>query len=192
MFLSIIPRLERDPYKAHVFLYSYFPGVDEGDPRPFVYRETEDYLIVISRIRPNCNCVEIKPRINAGSTIGFSLLCSPQRGRSFRRDGVRITAARVSYDTHEEVSQWLARRLDGSAKILYQNTTTLPNAEFKSKSKRFELPARLIKGSLQITDKSNFIESVVSGIGPKGFAGFGLLLMPEIMKDAMELANAAA
>lgn len=192
MFLSLIPRLERDPYKTHVYLYSYFPDVDKSDPRPFVYRETEDYLIVVSRFRPSCNSIDIKPRINAGVTIGFSLLCSPQRGRSFRRDGVRITAARVSYDTHEEVSQWLARRLDGSAKILYQNTTTLPNVKLKSKHKGFELPARLIKGSLQVTDRSNFIESVVSGIGPKGFAGFGLLVMPEIMKDALEIANAAA
>lgn len=192
MFLSLIPRLEREAYKTHVYLYSYFPDIDKSDPRPFVFRETDDYLITISRVPPNCRHLDIKPRIEAGSTHAFSLICSPQRGRTTRVDGKRVTLDRVPYTDFKEISQWLERRLEGAATVSYSRVSKIPALAVRSKAKQFKIPRSLIKGAIQITDRAEFIERATTGIGPKGWLGCGMLLMPDIMRDAMELSHAAA
>lgn len=191
MFLSLIPRIERDPYKTHVYLYSYFPNVGKDEPRPFVYRETDDFLIVVSRTAPNCKHIDLKPRIQAGSTLAFSLICSPQRGSGKKVNGKRVTT-RIPYFDHKEVADWLERRLEGAARITYRTVHDMPPLKVNSTKKTFSIHRLMIKGALQVDDRAEFIERCTCGIGPKGWLGVGMLLMPEIMRDALELSNAAA
>lgn len=189
MFLSLIPKLETDAYRMHVYLYSYFPEYKKTEARPFIFRETNDYFIVVSRVPPNCRHIDIKPRIRAGDTLAFSLICSPQRGRSARINGERVSLSRVPYTGAEEISRWLDRRLEGIASVSYRRVFEMPWLKVNSGSKAFKIPRSMIKGTLQVSDRAEFIEKATTGIGPKGWLGCGMLLMPEIMQDAMELAN---
>ena len=191
MFLSIIPRLERDAYRTHVYIYSYFDIPQTAD-RPFVFRETDDYLIVVSRIPPKCKHVDIKSRIKMGDTQAFSLICSPQRSHSAKVDGKRVTKRRVPYKTATEVSDWLDRRLDGAATVAYRRVDPIKPLLVKAGKKHYGMDRSIIRGSLSVDDRSKFIDLVTNGVGPKGWLGCGLLLMPDIMRDALELTNAAA
>ena len=192
MFLSVIPKIEKSNYRAHVYLFSFFPDLDKDSQRPFIYREANDGYLMLSRIKPAVPCINIDKRIIGGHVYGFDLLCCPQRGcHNGLPRGSRKGAKPARYTKHNELAEWLGRRLEDGAEVGYVRSKVLPPRYMVKNGKRFAQHTVSISGSLTIKNRSAFIQKLVGGIGPKGFMGFGMLVLPAVMADAKELQYAA-
>lgn len=190
MFVSLIPKTERKKYKAHVYLYSFFPDLSPDAERPFVFRETKDSYLMLSRVKPAAPCINLLNQISAGSVYAYDLICCPQRGM---HDGKkRRPNQRTLYTEEKELKEWFQRQMADSATVEYLTSTVLkPVHAYKSGHKMSFHRVNLI-GSFKVTDRSNFINKVSKGVGPKGFMGFGMLVMPSIMSEVINAKYEAA
>lgn len=184
MFFSSVPKPAVPNYVFHQFLWTYYSddSLRPGDGRPFVYRIASDKLLMLSKIMPTCQHHRVD--VVTGYTYQFDLICSPVRsscaGGKYP-DGKR--KSRNPYTTNEERREWLKRRLDGAAKVLFCTVTDRPDLQLKkANQEKVRWPECQIQGTLQVTDRTNFLLLLPNGVGGRGAWGHGMLHMPEIMK----------
>jgi len=175
MFLAAVPRPPVPEYVLHQMLWGYFPGIDRGEPRPFVYRAEPDRVLLLSRRRPSCPTVNIGERIRAGRVLQFEVLASAANSNKQRR--------RVPIVGNQERREWLARRIDG-AELTFAQVYDRPDLAFKRDGgERIVVSRFQAVGTLRVLDRAAFIDSMLRGIGGRGCWGCGLLLIPELMPE---------
>lgn len=179
MFFSIIPRPSAPAYTLHQMLWTYYPDGHRrpGDKRPFVYRVADKRLLMLSKIPPNCAHRRID--VITGQTYQFDLICSPVRGTT-ATNGRR--GRRKPYRSNDERREWLKRRLDGAAEIMFCIVTDRPDLSLRAADGRIiHWPECKMQGTLRITDRATFLLRLADGVGGRGAWGHGLLYMPEVM-----------
>jgi len=167
----------------HQYLWSYFPGLQgEGAARPFTFRVFDSSILMMSRIEPACDSVNIADRIQHDRVYQFDVLASPQRSTSYRdANGKRVTKNRRSIEGNEERRDWLKRRIDG-AEVVFCQVFDRPVRRFrKPGGHQVVLTEAVFRGALRVIDADEFINSMLRGTGGRGAWGCGLLVLPEIM-----------
>ena len=175
MFLSVVPRPAVPEYVLHQVLWGYFPNIDRGEQRPFVFRVEPGRIIVLSRTAPSCTSLRIADRIHAGQVLQFEVLASAANCVAGRR--------RVEITDNCARRAWLARRMDGAVITFSQVYDRLQLQFVKSGGKKITVPRFKAVGTVHVQDRAAFIAAMLHGIGGRGCWGCGLLLLPEIMPE---------
>ena len=177
-----IPKMDVPAYCVHQLLWSYLPKEyrQAGAERPFVYLQDKEHIHVISRMPLSTDALLLETSISSGKVYQFKVLCSPSRdGKS--PDGERLR--RLYYRGNDERREWLSRRLDGCAEVLFSSVFDRPVRLIKKpKGVTVKIEECVITGTLRVTDKMAFLSKMSSGIGGRGAWGCGLLWMPEVMQ----------
>lgn len=174
------PRIPR--YGMHQMLWTYQPDEHRraGAARPFVYRLDRDFVHMLSRHRPSCDCISLNDRIEIGAVMQFALRCSPVHG-TCKIDGIRHRG-RKPLASNDERRAWLGRRLDGAAEVLFSTVFDRPPLDLSAPGNRhIRWPECDIAGTLRVTDRSEFLARLPTGVGGRGAWGHGLLYLPEVM-----------
>ncbi len=194
MFLSQIEfdrAAARDPYQWHRALWKLFPGRDEA-ARDFLFRVEEGAargptrVLLQSAVRPESAervrvlaCREYALALSPGRGLRFRLLANPVRtikdadGRLNHRG--EIKSCRVPLIREEEQLAWLARKLEGGARLLASACSGLPPLYFRKKDHPGKLATCLFDGVLEVTDAERFGELIRCGVGPGKAFGCGML-----------------
>jgi len=179
MFLSIITKPAAPQYCYHQYLWTYFDK-EKGDQRPFIYRVLGESIIMLSRDKPACRHVNIADRVKAGQTYQFDVLCSPVRG-TYRGEN-RERKRREPYRGNADRLQWLGRRFGGCADVRFAQVFDRPVRRFKKgDGHNVTIDECVIRGTVYVKDKAQFIETMLNGIGGRGAWGHGLLMLPDVM-----------
>ena len=173
------PKVTRDA--LHQVLWSYFPDIDDGSQRPFLFRKSKDRLLMLSRIKPACESIAISDSIRAGRMYQFDVIASPRNGHNTKKPGAYKHRFIVG---NAERKAWFARRITGATPGFIQ-VFDRPNLQLVNRRhQEIVRPACIIRGTLKVDDRAEFMHSMLSGIGGGGAWGFGLLVMPEVMQWA--------
>lgn len=176
-----IPALPVPAYCLHQLLWTYLPEEHRqaGAHRPFVYLQEKEHIHVISRMPLSTEAMLIEQIISSGKVYQFKVLCSPSRGGK-SPDGKRLR--RLYYRGNEERREWLSRRLEGCADVLFCSVFDRPERHIKKpKGVTVKIEECVITGTLRVTDKMAFISKLCDGVGGRGAWGCGLLYLPEVM-----------
>lgn len=166
----------------HQFLWGYFPGMD-GAERPFLYRTLETTVLMLSRVKPACQAVDIKDRIQAGSVYQFDVLASPRNGFSSDNGGrYRNQHHHKFIRSNEHRREWFGRRLAG-AEPTFAQIYDRPDMKIRRGKNLITRPACIVRGTIKVNDRAEFIGTLLRGIGGGGVWGFGLLVLPEVMSE---------
>ena len=183
MWLSILPRPDVPPYCLHQVLWSYFPDVPPGSDRPFLFREAGRDIILLGRRRPASPTLDIRDRVRAGRAYQFDVLASPVK--TVRPAGKGSPRTLRCLTGNDERRAWFARRLNG-AEPGFTQVFDVPTRRFKkANGEPVTLYSCRIKGVLHVTNRALFIDTLLTGIGGRGCWGCGLLILPEIMREAL-------
>jgi CRISPR-associated protein Cas6/Cse3/CasE subtype I-E len=178
MWYTRLPRPQVPAYALHQVLWGYFPEVPDGDPRPFTYRVEGDDVLMLSRLKPACPALDISGRIGAGRVYQFDVLASPMNGYKVKSSK---TSGRKVIEGNERRREWLARRLAG-AELTFAQLFDREDLRFKRPSGAQVWVARCVaRGTLQVTDRAEFVETMLRGVGGRGCWGCGMLVPPEVM-----------
>lgn len=193
MFVAVVPRPAVPLYAVHQYLWGYYPGVGEGEPRPFLWRDCGRDVLLLSRLRPACPCLEVGPRIEAGRVYQFTLLASPMNGykvaHDTRRGAPRRSGGRKVIEGNEARRAWFARRLGAGADPTFAQVYDRPTQRFRRPGGDVVMVAQCeIKGTLMVRDRGLFVDAMLRGIGGRGCWGCGLLVLPEVMRGALGVA----
>jgi CRISPR-associated protein Cas6/Cse3/CasE subtype I-E len=183
MFFSTVPRPSVPAYALHQILWTYYPEDHRrpGDDRPFVYRVADRHLLMLSKIPPNCAHQRID--VTTGHTYQFDLICSPVRGTVTTNGHRHRRVRREPYRSNDERREWLKRRLDGAAEMMFCTVTDRPDLSIRaSDGRRIHWPECRMQGTLRVTDRTTFLLRLADGVGGRGAWGHGLMYLPEVMK----------
>lgn len=177
MFIASVARPQVPINALHQILWGYFPGVERGDDRPFVYRVERDRILLLSRREPACPALPMLPRIVAGRSLQFEVLASAANSsKQQQRRRVPITG-------NAERRAWLARRMDGAV-IQFVQVFDRPDLKFKRPGGESIVVSRFSAvGVLRIIDRAIFVSAMLRGIGGRGCWGCGLLVLPELIPE---------
>ncbi len=177
MFLSAIPTPDAPEYCYHQYLWAYFDK-PKGDSRPFIFRVLDKSIVMLSREPPSCHAVALADRIEAGNTYQFDVLVNPVQ-TVWNSDHTHKT--RVPYTDNKARLAWLGRRVKG-ADIRFAQVFDRPQRIFKkNQNTKIILNTCIIRGAVYVKDKSEFIATLLNGIGGRGAWGCGLMVLPEVM-----------
>lgn len=168
-------------YTYHQLLWTFIPERYRapGAARAFVYRVEDDRLLMLSRYRPECEALAVSPGILNGQVYQFTLRCSPVRGT--QRGSGSVTKRRDPYPASER-KEWLARRLDGAAQVLFATSRDRPDLTLQAPGgRRVRWSECDISGTVRVLDRTELIGRMCQGIGGRGAWGHGLLWLPEVM-----------
>ncbi|MGD9617313.1 MAG: hypothetical protein AB7H90_19060 [Alphaproteobacteria bacterium] len=174
--------------QIHVMLYSYFPQVTRGDPRPYVFRLlTRERLAVGSSLRPVApDARRVSPE--RGVTYDFRLTFKRVRnihGSDSRPDGTR--RARVPRvveitdpgEMKTRIARFAAPRGGSVRYVRVENVRLLT-------TRRFTLPIADAVGKIYVDDAALIDRELLCNGGPstgKSF-GCGMWWLPELMVPA--------
>lgn len=181
MFLSAVPRPSVPEYVLHQMLWGYFPGIEAGCHRPFVFRVEHDHILMLSRVRPSVPASHIGDRLTAGRSYQFRVLVSPMNtyqvaGKSYGRRVI---------EGNEKRRAWLSRRIAG-AEIRFSQIYDRPELRFaRPGGERVWVVRCEAVGVLHVTDRGAFADNLLRGIGGRGCWGCGLMVLPEIMGEVL-------
>lgn len=180
MFLSIIPKPDTPEYCYHQYLWAYFDK-QRGENRPFLFRVLNDAIVMLSRDNPSCPSVAIAGRIQAGNVLQFDLLCNP--ARSLWMDAEKTKKCRVPYKSNAERQEWFKRRLGDAADVRFVQVFNRPQRRFKKGGgNKIIIDECIIRGAVYVKDRAAFIDVLLNGVGGRGAWGYGLMILPEVMK----------
>ncbi|MFZ5810893.1 MAG: type I-E CRISPR-associated protein Cas6/Cse3/CasE [Thermodesulfobacteriota bacterium] len=170
-------------YSVHKYLWEAFPGIPQ-EKRPFVFRFDKatqtgyGKVLMLSSIEPSSTgSTELRllrsskftPSFVNGQRLLFSLRANPVR--MLNHDKNRVPLIR-----HEDILDWLSRKLEDVAEITYADIAGRKALYFKKGSRSGKIVAVDFHGLLSVTNSDRFLEIMLHGVGPaKGF-GCGLLL----------------
>lgn len=201
----------RNPYDLHRVVWTLFPGQEKeprsnlDEPRQgFLFRVEESrpgqpaHLLVQSQIEPQTEAQwarvlgqrEFDPKPSEGQRLAFLLTANPiktvddQRHES--KPGKKPNKknrfkCRVPLLREEEQIAWLARRLDGCAKVESVAVQAHPLLFFRDKRKNNgKLLTVTFQGLFCVTEPNNLRKRLRDGIGPAKAFGCGLLLVRRV------------
>lgn len=161
--------------QQHQLLYSFFRQSDEPTERPFCYRDTGEQILMLSNEKPSTDCVELD--FKEGETLLFECRASINP-RNYK--GKKISPKDF---TAKHVKDWFRRRLDGGAYVDYVTfKRTAPHKIIKNDGQIIILNQTLFYGTLKVMNPKQFKKIIATGIGRGGAFGFGMLLLPQVMK----------
>lgn len=179
MWITTVNKPACPQYCYHQYLWSYFPDLygQEGIDRPFLFRVLENSILMLSRHKPAVSSsANIEDRIQAGSVYQFDVLASARNGHN-TKDG----KYRSRFLKSDEIRGWFSRRIAG-ADAGFVQVFDRPKLKFKKPGGTAIIrPQCVIRGTVNVKDRDEFIETLYKGIGGGGVWGFGLLVMPEVM-----------
>lgn len=197
----------KNGYRLHQALWQLFQG--EHQQRDFLYRRVETTnwpcFYIVSARPPNDThdlwSIQIKdytPHLVAGQRLAFSLCVNPivtkkrQDGKPVRHDVVmdakkRCSAKKMKFSQAELVQDaghcWLNERAEKYGFRL-QALRVDGYRQHQFSKARGERPIRFstvdFNGVLTVTDKTQFQQTLFSGIGPAKAFGCGLLLVRRV------------
>lgn len=181
MWIAAVAKPDAPEATVHQYLWGYYPDREGGQERPFLYRTLESTILMLSRIKPACPAVDIKERIKAGTVYQFDVLASPRNGFSGDNGGrYRNRHHHKFIRSNGHRREWFGRRLAG-AEPTFAQIYDRPDLRIKRRDNLITRPACIIRGTLRVTDRAEFMGTLLRGIGGGGVWGFGLLVMPEVM-----------
>jgi CRISPR system Cascade subunit CasE len=170
-------------YSIHKYLWETFPDIPEKT-RPFVFRfdkptRTEHgKILMLSSIEPSSTgstalhllrSSKFTPNFVNGQRLLFSLRANPVR--MLNHDKNRVPLIR-----HEDILDWLSRKLEDVAEITYADIAGRKVLYFKKGSRSGKIVVVDFHGLLSVKNPDRFVEIMLHGVGPaKGF-GCGLIL----------------
>lgn len=174
MYYTVLNKMQGiSDAQQHQILYGFFRGDD--DKRPFCFRDTGDEILMLSNQKPNTDCKEIV--FEKGQTLMFECRASIN-ARKHR--GVKIPARDF---TAEHIKEWFKRRLDGGAYVDFVTFKRLaPHKIYKNDGSIAILDQTMFYGTLTVMNPKQFEEIISTGIGKGGVFGFGMMILPQVMK----------
>lgn len=177
MWVAAVTKPACPPASIHQHLWGYYPGMPDAE-RPFLYRSLGETMLLLSRVKPACPATHIADRIQAGRVYQFDVLASPRNGKSHKNH----TENKYTFlRGNDRIRQWFGRRLHG-AEATFVQVFDRPDVVFKhSRGRQICRPACIIRGTVSVLDRAEFIATLLRGIGGGGVWGFGLMVLPEVM-----------
>jgi hypothetical protein len=181
------------PYTVHQYLYSFFPQHQTGAPRPFLFRQSGDRCLLLSRIPPACRHAEAL--IEAGRSYGIDGVVALEISKSqgFRRGGAgpksEVTPLLDNAKRRAYFVDVVGRK---GGTVGFCQFFDLPPRRFKHADGNVIhfFPAR-VKAVALVRDADLFSEMLLKGIGSKKAFGNGMLYLPDAMR-LPEVADATA
>lgn len=170
-----------NPYDIHRHLWELFPTQPEAD-RPFLYRIESNgdraavSLLLQSQSPPvnesrHVKVLRTKPleiRVLEGTALRFLLCANPIKRLNEAR-------CRVPLICDEDLTAWLARKMDGACLLETAAVEGKKNVYFRKKGMAGKLVTVTYAGILRVKDSEGVLALVRSGIGPAKSFGCGLL-----------------
>lgn len=168
-------------YELHQKLWGLFPQHQAADSdRPYCYKDTGSKVYVLSNSEPS---IESKRGEINEQQYMFTLSASARRGTYRDENGKRVRLP--AYSTHEELKDWLHRRLDGCATVDFVDIKPVsPRSVVKPCGRKMVFPQAEFKGLLTVTNKEKFSEIAAVGIGQGCAFGLGAILLLELINEA--------
>jgi CRISPR system Cascade subunit CasE len=170
-----------NPYDVHRHLWDLLSSQPEAD-RPFLYRVENNggpsavNLLLQSQVPPanesrHVRVLGTKPmeiRVREGTALRFLLCANPIKRLSEAR-------CRVPLIRDEDLTAWLARKMDGACLLETAAVEGKKNVYFRKKGMAGKLVTVTYAGILKVRDSQGLSALVRSGIGPAKSFGCGLL-----------------
>jgi CRISPR system Cascade subunit CasE len=204
MFLSRVEipwDAARNAYNFHRRLWKLFPGTAResrkhwDEPRQgFLFRIEEHRpgqaacLLVQSDRRPEATAGlavlgvrEFHPSPQPGQRLAFLLTANPVKtildGEKNSKPGKRSDKCRVPLIRDEGQREWLARKLDGAARVEAASVLAHPPLYFRKAGAAGKLLTATFEGMLCVADPEALRQLLKKGIGPAKAFGCVLLLV---------------
>lgn len=176
--------------QIHVMLYSYFPQVQKGDARPYVWRLIgPGRAVVMSKLRPSSASARQIAIPEAPTTYDFAVTFKRVRnvgGTYTRDDGTKRnrTPKAVAIDDPAELSERMKRWVSGrGGDIGFVRIGGMRELSFPSGPRRITIPICDAVGKVLIRAPEAFSDMLWRGGPGTGKAyGCGMWWMPEIME----------
>lgn len=179
MWISVIAKPNCPNYSTHQYLWSYFPGATKGEERPFLYRALDSSILMLSRVRPAIpGAVNVADRVQAGAVYQFDALVSARNGQNHKPG--RPQKHRFIRD-NDELRAWFSRRLSGAEPGFVQIFDRPDLRLTKASGHVIVRPQCVIRGTVKVNDRSEFLGCLARGVGGGGAWGLGLMVLPEVM-----------
>lgn len=204
MFLSRVEipwDAARNAYNFHRRLWRLFPGTAresrkhwEESRQGFLFRIEEHRpgqaarFLVQSDRRPEATAGlsvlgvrEFHPRLQPGQRLAFLLTANPVKtildGEKDGKPGKRSEKCRVPLIREDGQREWLARKLDGVARVEAASVLAHPPLYFRKAGAAGKLLTATFEGMLRVADPEALRQLLKKGIGPAKAFGCGLLLV---------------
>ena len=177
----------RNPYEVHRLIWRLFPDRPD-DERPFLFRVGEGRrggtkrILIQSNAKPARSAEGIhllsepkmyRPALHAGQPLRFLLRANPVKR-------LKEARCRVPLVKEEHQRAWLARKLDGAARLMDVRMSMREILYFYKKNKAGKIVTVTYEGFLDVVDPGRLMALLKTGIGPaKGF-GCGLLSLARV------------
>ena len=163
-------------YQQHQLLWTFFKEQQgAGESRPFCYRDTGTQILMLSSVKPNCESREIH------FTDGQHLMFECRASINARRYKT-VTYKPQDY-TAEQKRDWFRRKFEHAATIDFVTFKSFaPHVVLNNSNHKIVLNQTAFFGTLTISDAAKFESIVSTGIGEGKAFGFGMLLLPQVMK----------
>lgn len=174
------------PYTVHQYLYSYFPQHCRDAPRPFLFRQAGGRCLILSRIRPSCDCTEFE--IRAGKTYCMECLVVPTR-KTRDAEGKLLE---VPLRSNAERRGWLSGILGRfGGEVGFCLIFDRDKHEFRHGNGHLITyqPAQF-KAMVFISDSAAFTEMMLRGLGRGKAFGYGLLYFPDLLTGGAHVETA--
>lgn len=177
MWLTTLDKMPNvTDYQQHQLLAGFFDKYDDGEDRPFCFRDTGSQLIILSSQKPKTDSTEIV--FKNAQTLMFECRASV-RQRSYKGNIIKPHEF-----TANHLKEWFCRRLESGAYVDYVTFKKLaPHKVEKSQNGQVMFfNQTMFYGTLTITNAQEFDRLASHGIGAGGAFGFGALILPQVMK----------
>ena len=177
MFISKLQKPEVPEDCIHKHLWSYF-DLPDGSDRPFLYRVDSNIITMLSRIEPACDNVNISAHIKSGKSYQFSADLNLVKGNTHSKDGKRRF---YSIRSNNERREFFNRRMSCADVKMVQFFDRPRKTLKRAGGVLVQLDICKATGVLRVNDRSEFINTMLSGIGKGKVYGYGLIKLIGIM-----------
>jgi CRISPR system Cascade subunit CasE len=152
-------------------------GVRRSDRANFLYRRSQNLVVVQSGPRPNWGRVDLRDlacppavvdtpsKYPVGTQLRFNLLANPVR---------QTPTGDVPYD---EPLEWLKRQTSRGFDLLEARVDSTGTLYVRKADRKFSVAAAEYAGQMRVTDSALFEQTVITGLGRQKCWGLGLLVL---------------
>lgn len=179
-------------YSLHRDMWSFFPGVPEGEKGPFLFSVKRDFIIMISEIKPvspnSLWTIETRtynPLMDRNQDLFYEMTFSP----SYAKDGVKksyigshLQPEDVAGPKKEQIQKLLLKWFQDRVQRLGFEVKTLEvlrdfNRKIPKPGKPYRFNEFSVCGTLKVKSVPKLRNSIFNGIGRAKRNGCGLLLL---------------
>ncbi len=173
-----------NPYQVHRHLWKAFPGMPDAD-RPFLFRFDRPVrhgpgkALMLSTVEPlqpddadvcMLRAAAFQPGFEAGQRLLFSLRANPVK--MLKHDKNRVPLTR-----HEDLLEWLDRKLEKCARVVHADIAGRQALHFKKGRRPGKIVAVDFEGLLEVRHPEALRQALFHGLGPAKAFGCGMLLV---------------